>query len=838
MKKQAVKSTLKYLFILGVCNSIHTTAFSASPYQITFINSADSITKPFLTNLGASSNQVMRYTGTNWIASSIGTDQIYRGTWNAFTNLPNLTIPSTAPGDFYLVTVAGSLNSISYAPGDWIISNGASWEKIGNSANLVSSINARRAAVTLIPQDYVLLKNGSGKIPSSTLNDLANLNLVSSADQNVIKYDSVSSKWINGSDAIGGTTYSGTPSKAVATNGSGALTTVSSTATEVGYLSSTSSSIQSQLNSLQTKTLANGNILIGNISNVPTSEALSGAATMLGTGVLSLKNTGTAGTYTSVTIDSKGLVSAGTNPSVASITALTSDVVASGSGSVAAAIAANAVNSSKILNGSILPTDLDFTGTIINTSGLMIRNLAGGFSSLVCSILGNVPTWSVTGFHCADAGSGTVSGTSGKIVKFASASASGNSLLSESSTVISLNGILDIPTTTASVGYLTINGNRFVSNFKGLFLGNNSGNLTHTGSGNTGIGESSMRAISTGTTNTTMGSFTARYLTTGSTNVLIGESTGSQLTAGARNVYVGYTTGSGRSTGTSNVYIGAGIGALWTGSQNTTIGAESAGGGSSFGGGQNTFLGFQAGWDVQGGRNVFLGYKSGYNVNTGSYNVIIGGHLGANIDTLSNIILIADGAGNERMRVGSTGLVGIGTLTSSYLLQVGNAMDGTEARANSWVVLSDQNLKKDFEIIPDALKKILSLNGYYYRWNDSVDQRLKIGVKAQEVEKVFPEIVSLGSDGYLSVSYDHLVAGVISSVKEFHHLWIVDNNLIHSELDENDKMLLENKKVISNKFSKLDENIKLVKNDNKSIRDYLCSKDLNSSLCSHSGLTH
>jgi dihydrodipicolinate synthase/N-acetylneuraminate lyase len=50
------------------------------------------------------------------------------------------------------------------------------------------------------------------------------------------------------------------------------------------------------------------------------------------------------------------------------------------------------------------------------------------------------------------------------------------------------------------------------------------------------------------------------------------------------------------------------------------------------------------------------------------------------------------------------------------------------------------------------------------------------------VEKVFPEIVSHGADGFLSVSYNHLVAGVIEAVKEFYYKWLSDSKAIHREI--------------------------------------------------------
>ncbi|MGZ3788078.1 MAG: tail fiber domain-containing protein [Bacteriovorax sp.] len=62
-------------------------------------------------------------------------------------------------------------------------------------------------------------------------------------------------------------------------------------------------------------TLANGNILVGNGSNVATAVTVSGDATLSNTGALTLANSGVvANTYNSVTVDAKGRVTGGTNP--------------------------------------------------------------------------------------------------------------------------------------------------------------------------------------------------------------------------------------------------------------------------------------------------------------------------------------------------------------------------------------------------------------------------------------------------------------------------------------------------------------------------------------------
>lgn len=814
----------------SVSDFIFSNAYASAIFQVNFINTNNSITASMLSSMGATTGQVMKYNGTQWIPTTIPNTQNYLGAWDAFANNPDLTIPSTTVGDFYIVSKSGTFNATSFAIGDWIISDGASWQIIPHSSEVVASFQGRRGIVTLLPADYVSLLNGSSKLPGSSINDFLDVNIVTPVNGSVLKYNSVAGKWMVGVDEIGDPAFSGTPNKAVVTDGSGALTASATTATELGYLSGVTSSIQTQLNSKLSTSLTNGNIYVGNGSGVASAVAVSGDATLSNLGVLSLKNVGTPGTYTSVTTDAQGRVTAGSNPA-AGITALTGDVTASGTGSVAATIAASAVTSAKISDGSILPADLDFTGTNnIGTSGLVIRNLTGGFSPLVCSTAGYVPTWTVAGFSCVLGGTGTVSGTTGKIAKFTAGTVVGDSIMSESGTTVTLSGVLALPTTTATTGYVTLNGETFLHSFGGTYLGKSAGNLTNTGD-NTAVGQLALYNIINGTSNTVFGSSAGFNTTSGSENTYIGSSAGYSNVAGTRNTYIGASAGSARSTGSSNVYIGASAGTLWTGNENTLVGDAAGASGSGFGGSQNTFMGYQVGQNSQGVANVFLGYKAGINMTTGSYNVIIGGNDGATIATSSNNIILSDGTGNERMRINSSGNVGIGTISPAYKLQVGNAGDGSEARANAWNALSDERLKKDFENIPEALEKILSINGYYYFWKNGTDHSKKMGVKAQEVKKVFPEVVSKGSDGFLSVSYNHLVAGVIEAIKEFYQKWYGEKSTIHDEIKLRTKLLAENKKEFATTLAQKEKEINDLKNENTAIKNYLCQRDNKAVFC-------
>ena len=110
------------------------------------------------------------------------------------------------------------------------------------------------------------------------------------------------------------------------------------------------------------------------------------------------------------------------------------------------------------------------------------------------------------------------------------------------------------------------------------------------------------------------------------------------------------------------------------------------------------------------------------------------------------------------MRITDTGNVGIGTTTPAYLLEVAGAI-GATAFTNT----SDRSLKTNIKTIDNPLDKILSLRGVTFNWKS--DNTPSVGLIAQEVEQIFPELV-MGSEGARSVQYSNLVAPLIEAVKE------------------------------------------------------------------------
>ncbi|MEK8018627.1 MAG: tail fiber domain-containing protein, partial [Candidatus Parabeggiatoa sp.] len=80
---------------------------------------------------------------------------------------------------------------------------------------------------------------------------------------------------------------------------------------------------------------------------------------------------------------------------------------------------------------------------------------------------------------------------------------------------------------------------------------------------------------------------------------------------------------------------------------------------------------------------------------------------------------------------------------------------------------SDIALKKDIEPLENSLQKVLNLKGVTFRFKeDSETSSKKIGLIAQEVEKIVPEVVQDGRDGIKMVAYQNLVALVIEATKE------------------------------------------------------------------------
>ena len=81
---------------------------------------------------------------------------------------------------------------------------------------------------------------------------------------------------------------------------------------------------------------------------------------------------------------------------------------------------------------------------------------------------------------------------------------------------------------------------------------------------------------------------------------------------------------------------------------------------------------------------------------------------------------------------------------------------------------SDKRLKDNVKPIENALDKVIAIGGYEFDWNDNqeVYEGHDVGVIAQEVEEVLPEVVETRKDGYKAVKYEKMVPLLIEAIKD------------------------------------------------------------------------
>ena len=120
-------------------------------------------------------------------------------------------------------------------------------------------------------------------------------------------------------------------------------------------------------------------------------------------------------------------------------------------------------------------------------------------------------------------------------------------------------------------------------------------------------------------------------------------------------------------------------------------------------------------------------------------------------------------AATDRLIINGAGNVGIGTASPTERLHV----NGKILAADDITAFSDSNYKTNLEPISGAMDIIESITGYKYNMiDDAPDSKKHVGVLAQQVETLLPEVVHTGEDGKKSVAYGNMIALLIQGMKE------------------------------------------------------------------------
>ena len=247
---------------------------------------------------------------------------------------------------------------------------------------------------------------------------------------------------------------------------------------------------------------------------------------------------------------------------------------------------------------------------------------------------------------------------------------------------------------------------------------------------------------------------------------------------------IGYAAGRYNSSMNFNVHLGYAAGNRGTNAiKNVAIGAYAmyANSGSNMTGDNSTSVGHESMYNITSGyNNSGLGYQSFYNLTTGYNNTAIGNfagdalltgynntYLGNSTDASStsaiNQTMIgydATGQADNSVTLGNSDVTAIYMAEDSgATIYAGNATFGGDV-----TISSDIRLKSNIVSLGSTLSKLLLIDGKSYTMNS--DGKDKIGVLAQEVQEVFPELVGEDTEGMLTVNYQGLVPVLINALKE------------------------------------------------------------------------
>jgi len=312
-------------------------------------------------------------------------------------------------------------------------------------------------------------------------------------------------------------------------------------------------------------------------------------------------------------------------------------------------------------------------------------------------------------------------------------------------------------------------------------VGTNALLVNTTGGNNTSVGKDSLRANTTGGNNTAVGESALKANTTATKGTAVGQNCLQANTTGAENTAVGTNALLNNSTGNQNTALG--VSALQgnsTAGNNTALGFEALKGNTT--GSINTAAGKDAlKANTTGYENTALGQGALDSTTTGYRNIGVGNNAGDVITTGNNNLIIgrnADPSANnavDQIVVGNA-LTGKGTSTGFY---GGSAGVFNSDNTSAWQTTSDRRIKKNIVDNNIGLDKInqIRVRNFEYRTPEEVDPSLpshaaidsegiKVGVIAQEIQEILPDVVKQMSTGCYSVNPDNITWYLVKAIQE------------------------------------------------------------------------
>lgn len=124
---------------------------------------------------------------------------------------------------------------------------------------------------------------------------------------------------------------------------------------------------------------------------------------------------------------------------------------------------------------------------------------------------------------------------------------------------------------------------------------------------------------------------------------------------------------------------------------------------------------------------------------------------------------------NRPLLLGYTTTAATSSITNSVLYSKNIYANPSTAQvySNGFFQTSDEKLKNFKESINIDFEKLKQIPKKYFEWKDT-PEKIEIGTSAQEVQKYFPELVSEGENGMLTVAYDKLSIIALAAVDKLY----------------------------------------------------------------------
>jgi len=241
---------------------------------------------------------------------------------------------------------------------------------------------------------------------------------------------------------------------------------------------------------------------------------------------------------------------------------------------------------------------------------------------------------------------------------------------------------------------------------------------------------------------------------------------------GGRNLFIGHLAGGipADLSATNNTFVGPSAGSSnETGSGNTYIGTYA--GSSSKNGVQNVYIGYSAGGtftDGGGIANVFVGTGAGQRTNLGGSNTFLGSGAGGTQITGNSNTALGAGATPGTSNLSFATAVGAGAVVnSSNTVVLGRSAD-TVIVPGTFSNPSDARLKTGITNLHYGLGEVMRLRPVTWTWKDRPGSKTGLGLVAQDVKPILPELVEQGTDKdhMLSMNYIGLLPIVIKAIQE------------------------------------------------------------------------